>query len=186
LFIYEWLLKKITAIKVLMHLEVSVIIPAYNTESYIAQAIESALGQTQKNIEVIVVDDASSDATLEVAKGFSDNRLKYLLITKSWGGWWRVTMHLGKLRENGLLSWTQMTGYAPERLEKLLQVAYAEDADLVADDLYLVQDGEKSPLGTWLSWSGEQIDNIRQIDLIHFVETDRYGQRSLRLGISKL
>jgi succinoglycan biosynthesis protein ExoO len=168
-----------------MHLEVSVIIPAYNTESYIAQAIESALGQTQKNIEVIVVDDASSDATLEVAKGFSDNRLKVFVNQQNLGAGGARNHALREAKGKWIAVLDSDDWYAPERLEKLLQVAYAEDADLVADDLYLVQDGEKSPLGTWLSWSGEQIDNIRQIDLIHFVETDRYGQRSLRLGISK-
>lgn len=68
-----------------MNPEVSVIIPAYNTEAYIAQAIESALGQTGENIEVIVVDDGSTNATAEVARGFRDKRLKLLVNQQNLG-----------------------------------------------------------------------------------------------------
>jgi succinoglycan biosynthesis protein ExoO len=168
-----------------MHLEVSVIIPAYNTESYIAQAIESALNQTQKNIEVIVVDDASRDATAEVAKSFTDTRLKVLVNQQNLGAVGARNHALREAKGKWIAVLDSDDWYAPERLENLLQVAYAEKADLIADDLYLVQDGEKCPFGTWLGWSGEQIDQIRHIDLIYFVETDRYGQRGLHLGISK-
>ena len=56
---------------------VSVCINAYNTEKYVCQAIDSVLNQTYKNIQVIVVDDASTDKTLDVIKeSFSDERLE--------------------------------------------------------------------------------------------------------------
>lgn len=49
---------------------VSVIIPAYNAASYLAETLASALGQTLADIEVIVVDDGSKDNTAEVVRGF--------------------------------------------------------------------------------------------------------------------
>ncbi len=55
---------------------VSVLIPAFNAERYLAEAIESALAQTWAPVELIVVDDGSSDATAEVARGFGD-RVRY-------------------------------------------------------------------------------------------------------------
>jgi len=58
---------------------VSIIIPCYNTEKYIAEAIESALNQTYQNIEVIVVDDGSTDASVEIIQSFGD-RLKFDII----------------------------------------------------------------------------------------------------------
>ncbi len=50
---------------------VSILIPCYNAERWIEQSISSALNQTYKNIEVIVVDDGSTDRSLEIIKSFS-------------------------------------------------------------------------------------------------------------------
>ena len=56
----------------------SIIIPACNTAQYIHRAIKSSLRQTHKNIEIIIVDDGSTDDTLNVARGYAeeDERIK--------------------------------------------------------------------------------------------------------------
>jgi glycosyltransferase involved in cell wall biosynthesis len=51
---------------------VSIIIPCYNAENYVAEAIQSALDQTHDNCEVIVVDDGSSDGSVKILKGFGE------------------------------------------------------------------------------------------------------------------
>ena len=55
---------------------VSVCIPAYNNAAYILETINCILSQSYKNIELIVVDDNSSDGTLEVVKTVKDKRIK--------------------------------------------------------------------------------------------------------------
>ena len=56
---------------------ISVIIPVFNYDRYLAEAIESVLGQTYQNLEVIVVDDGSTDRSGEVAAGFADRGVRY-------------------------------------------------------------------------------------------------------------
>jgi glycosyltransferase involved in cell wall biosynthesis len=54
---------------------VSVVIPAYDAEQFLAEAIESVLAQTYSPVELIVVDDGSSDATAEVACGYAEAKV---------------------------------------------------------------------------------------------------------------
>ena len=57
---------------------VSVIIPAYNRSSTIARSVESALSQTFQDLEVIVVDDGSSDTTRNIVQSIPDDRLRLI------------------------------------------------------------------------------------------------------------
>lgn len=58
--------------------KISVIIPVYNRETCVGNAIRSVLEQTYGNFEVIVVDDGSTDKTPEAIKAFADPRVKYI------------------------------------------------------------------------------------------------------------
>lgn len=55
---------------------ISIVIPAYNAEEWIAGAVQSALAQTWRELEVVVVDDGSRDGTAAVVAGISDPRLR--------------------------------------------------------------------------------------------------------------
>lgn len=57
---------------------VSVILPVYNAEKYIYQSIKSILTQEYKNIELIIINDGSTDATLNIINSFQDDRILIL------------------------------------------------------------------------------------------------------------
>lgn len=57
---------------------VSVVVPAYNQCDYLREALQSALGQSHRQLEVIVVDDGSTDGTKAVCESFQDARVRYL------------------------------------------------------------------------------------------------------------
>jgi glycosyltransferase involved in cell wall biosynthesis len=64
---------------------VSVIIPTYNRAPLLERSIQSVLNQTYQDLEIIIVDDASADATREVVGMFKDRRIKYLRHEKNRG-----------------------------------------------------------------------------------------------------
>jgi glycosyltransferase involved in cell wall biosynthesis len=55
---------------------VSIIIPCYNAERWVVEAIQSCLAQTYQPIEIIVIDDGSTDRSLEVIKSFG-NKIRW-------------------------------------------------------------------------------------------------------------
>ena len=64
---------------------ISVLMPAYNSELYIAEAIESILSQSYQNIELIIFDDGSQDKTREVIESFTDPRIVKMLSDQNYG-----------------------------------------------------------------------------------------------------
>ena len=57
---------------------ITVIMPAYNSGRFIKDSIQSVLSQSYQNLELLVVDDASSDNTKEIVESFSDSRIIYM------------------------------------------------------------------------------------------------------------
>jgi len=65
--------------------KVSIIIPTYNRSSYLRRAVESVLNQDHTNLEVIIVDDGSTDDTEEMISSLDDERIVYLPNEKNMG-----------------------------------------------------------------------------------------------------
>lgn len=55
---------------------VSIVMPVYNSEVFVSDAVKSILDQTYRDFELIIVDDASTDASLEIISGFDDDRIR--------------------------------------------------------------------------------------------------------------
>ena len=76
-------------------LKISIIIPVYNTSKYLRKCLDSVINQSYKNYEVIVVNDGSSDNSLEIIKEYMKNNSKITLIDQK-------NMGLSASRNNAL------------------------------------------------------------------------------------
>ena len=65
---------------------VSVVVPMYNCASYISDTVNSILDQDYYNLEILIVDDCSSDTSVDVANSFSDERVKCIRLDGNFGG----------------------------------------------------------------------------------------------------
>lgn len=64
---------------------VSIVCPMYNSEKFIAETIQSVLNQTYENFEMLIVDDLSTDKSVEIVQNFSDKRIVLLQNSKNSG-----------------------------------------------------------------------------------------------------
>ena len=111
--------------------KVSVIIPVYNVEPYLKQCMDSVVGQTLKDIEIICVDDGSTDGSLDILREYAaeDNRIQ-IIEQKNAGA--------GAARNNGMrhatgkyLSFLDSDDFfEPRMLEKAYDLAEKDQADL--------------------------------------------------------
>ena len=65
---------------------VSVIIPAYNTEKYIANMLECVIHQTYQDIEIIIVDDGSEDRTADIIRSYASKDSRIIPVFSVRGG----------------------------------------------------------------------------------------------------
>ena len=65
---------------------ISVIVPVYNVEDYLEECINSILSQTYTNLEILIVDDGSTDNSLAIIQEFSQRDSRITIFTKENGG----------------------------------------------------------------------------------------------------
>ena len=132
--------------------KVSVIIPVYNVEEYLRECLDSVVNQTLKEIEIICVDDGSTDKSLEILKEYAkkDNRITVIS---------QENLHAGVARNAGLavakgeyLSFLDSDDFFElNMLEETYKKAKADDADIIMFNAYLFNDVEKKDIE--VSWT---------------------------------
>jgi glycosyltransferase involved in cell wall biosynthesis len=98
---------------------VSILIPAYNAEEWIADTIQSAIGQTWQNKEIIVVDDGSSDGTAIAARRFASKEVT--VVSKENQGAAAARNHALQLSKGDYIQWLDADDLlAPDKIERQL------------------------------------------------------------------
>ncbi len=114
------------------NVEVTVVVPSYNTENYIDTCLNSIANQTFKDIEVIVVDDGSTDGTVKKIQKFvkKDKRFSFIQQEHSNAGDAR-NKGLAKAKGKYIVFWDSDDLFEPQAIEDLYDRAEAKSADIV-------------------------------------------------------
>ena len=120
-----------------MDIKVSVIVPAYNTEEYIGECLNSILNQKLKEIEIIVVDDGSTDQTLDVLKKYETQYPNKVLVFHKENGGQASARNLAlKYAKGEYLGFVDSDDWIdPEMYEEMYQKAKEQDFDIVICDM---------------------------------------------------
>lgn len=130
---------------------VSIVLPVYNGEKYLAQSIESVLNQTYSNLELIIVNDNSSDNSLQIAQTYANNDKRIKIITNEINQKLPESLNIGFRSAKGkYYSWTSDDNfYHNDAIEKMVNhlEKYPNDVAVNADFYKLdVDSNETMPL----------------------------------------
>lgn len=122
--------------------KVSILVPIYNVESYLAQCLQSLVDQSLPDLEILCINDGSTDGSLRIAQEFADNDLRIRIINKQNTGY-GDSMNLGlqeaKGEYIGILEpddWIDEDAFAT-----LYQAAKQHQADVVKANFFRVKNG---------------------------------------------
>lgn len=133
---------------------VSVIIPAYNHERFVGAAVESVLGQSCADLELIVIDDGSRDRTGEVVQSYTDPRLSYYH-QENQDAYNTINRGLGLARGEYTAILNSDDVYALNRLQRLVECRDETGAECLFTDVIPISDeGEEfaDPAFGWNLW----------------------------------
>lgn len=127
---------------------ISVIIPAYNVEEYLARCLDSVLAQTHRELEILVINDGSTDDTAAICDAYAarDSRVRVVH---------QVNAGLAAVRDRGIaLATGSYVSFVdgddeiePDMMERLLKNALKYDADISqCGILYCFYDGRRKPM----------------------------------------
>ncbi|MCX5704347.1 MAG: glycosyltransferase family A protein [Candidatus Omnitrophica bacterium] len=129
---------------------VGIVIATYNRANLLKRAIEGVLNQTYKNLEIIIVDDGSTDNTEQIVKEYRDLRIQYIRNSKNRGA--SVARNIGiKSSKGDFIAFLDSDDeYLPEKIEKSLKIFKhcARNLGMVCSNFWKVE-GKEKKLGVW-------------------------------------
>ena len=151
--------------------QVSVVLPVYNAQRTIARAVRSILDQTLRDLELIVLDDGSTDGTVEAVRSIRDSRLR--LIRAPHRGVARAANHATRLAGAPLVARMDADDFAyPTRLEKQLAWLERRQLDAVGCQVRIVDPSNQPArsMARYQRWINEETLHEEQIAALRFVE----------------
>ncbi|COA65263.1 glycosyl transferase%2C family 2 [Streptococcus pneumoniae] len=122
---------------------ISVIVPIYNTEKYLVECVESLRKQTYSNIEIILVDDGSTDASIEICDEFAEKDSRVKVFHKKNEGV-AVARNFGIQQSNG--QYVVIVDSDDVAVDRMIEVLYTQikekDADIAVGNYYIYDESD--------------------------------------------
>ncbi len=164
---------------------VSVIMANHNGHKYLADALRSVLAQSLTDIEVLFIDDASTDCSVAIARAMaaSDPRLR-VVVRRPNGGPAAARNHGLTLARGRWIAIVDSDDYIhPDRLKRLVRAAEDDGADIAADDLVIFGDDRRVPPRRLLA--GARANGPSWVSPVEYVNANRLYGRTVALGYLK-
>lgn len=147
---------------------VSVIIPTYNRSDMVREAIESVMAQTYRDLEIIVVDDGSTDDTRVVVASIPEERLRYHYLVHAERSAAR-NFGIRNARGKYVAFLDSDDLFSPNKLEKQIKILEGQTGiGLVYSSAWIVTEGRyRVPVDRWWSNNEKAPDSSLQYDYIH-------------------
>ena len=140
---------------------VSIVLPTYNGERFLEQSIQSCLNQSYRNIELIIVNDCSTDESEKIINSFNDERILY--VKNEVNQKLPNSLNIGFKKASGAYyTWTSDDNYYHiDAIEKMVQTLEATISDIVCAPYFTIDVNNKIT-GSRIVGRGENIllDNI--------------------------
>jgi succinoglycan biosynthesis protein ExoO len=162
--------------------DVSVIIGAYNVENYIERAIHSALDQSGVAVEIVVVNDASTDNTLGIASRIKDPRVACINLSSNSGPSFARNTGIAAASAPWLAVLDGDDAFAPNRLTRCIARANSTNADIVVDNLEVRRESDKV---CFPMFKPEKFARMEMLDLATFIRGNILLLRGWALGYLK-
>lgn len=119
---------------------VSIVLPVYNGAAFLERSIQSCLCQTYSNLELIIVNDASTDDSLKIANHFASLDSRICVITNQLNMQLPASLNIGHRGAKGdFITWTSHDNYFEDNaVELLLKVMLNSDADIVYSNVRII------------------------------------------------
>ena len=117
---------------------VSVVVPVYNVQEYLEKCVDSILAQTYENMEIILVDDGSKDASGRICDTYAgkDNRIR--VIHKENGGSNSARLAGARAATSDYICFVDSDDWIePAMIGEMMEAAEREQADIVASGMYV-------------------------------------------------
>lgn len=123
-------------------MKISIVTTAYNIENYIKECIDSLLAQTYKNIEIILVNDCSTDSTISVVSQYNDDRIKIINHAVNMGAGWARRTGIEASTGDYVITVDGDDWISPTFIEDLVNNAKETNADIVSGGITIVHNEE--------------------------------------------